>query len=160
MTETLSRSSPKTGTVLPKGRPFWIVDGRAYDFTEWMGSHPGGSTWFTQTVGRDISALLHTYHPEPARLQKILAKYEIEEPDEEDVPPGLTDRPAPPTERTSCPSSGCPRSCWLRISTRGGICRNWTYGDEESLLAEIRRKVHARDLEEATEDGTTAPSTR
>src|SRR6201989_1598309 len=54
-------SSPFTGTVLPQGRPFWIVDGRAYDFTEWMGTHPGGSTWFTQTMGRDISALLHLY---------------------------------------------------------------------------------------------------
>src|SRR5215207_7445455 len=85
MTEILSRSSPKTGTVLPKGPPFWIVDGRAYDFTEWMGNHPGGSTWFTQTVGRDISALLHTYHPEPGRLQKILAKYEIKEPGQLDV---------------------------------------------------------------------------
>ena len=40
MTETLTRSSPKTGTVFPKGRPFWIVDGKAYDFTEWIGSHP------------------------------------------------------------------------------------------------------------------------
>ena len=50
MAETLSdppvRSSPVTGTVLPVGRPFWIVDGRAYDFTEWMRQHPGGATWF------------------------------------------------------------------------------------------------------------------
>src|ERR1700721_1309265 len=83
MSETLNpsspRSSPRTGTVLPDGQPFWIVDGRAYDFTEWMCRHPGGSIWFAQTEGRDISALLHTYHREPARLQKILAKYQIEE---------------------------------------------------------------------------------
>ena len=73
-----------------------------------MGSHPGGATWFTQTVGHDISALLHTYHPEPARLQKILAKYEIEEPDQEDVPPGLTDRPAPPGAKDILPKLGVP----------------------------------------------------
>src|SRR3974377_25224 len=105
MSETLSRSSPRTGTVLPQGRPFWIVDGRAYDFTEWMGSHPGGSTWFKQTEGSDIRALLHTYHREPAPLQKILAKYQIEELADQDVrprvtvPPRLTDKhpqPYPP----------------------------------------------------------------
>ena len=83
MSETLSRgvsrSSPYTGTTPPQGQPFWIVDGRAYDLTEWMTVHPGGSMWFQQTQGRDISALLHTYHREPARLQRILAKYEIKE---------------------------------------------------------------------------------
>ena len=108
MTETLTRSSPKTGTVLANGRPFWIVDGRAYDFTEWMGRHPGGATWFTQTVGRDISALLHTYHPEPAGLQKILAKFEIKEPGELDDLAELTDRPAPPTADDILPKLGVP----------------------------------------------------
>jgi len=108
MTETLSRTSPHTGTVLPEGRPFWIVDGRAYDFTEWIGQHPGGSMWFTQSVGRDISALLHTYHPEPARLQKILAKYEIGAQCQPDVPPGLTERPSPPTAKDILPKLGVP----------------------------------------------------
>src|SRR5215469_7243721 len=93
MAETISRSSPHTGTVLPQGRPFWIVDGRAYDLTEWMSQHPGGAMWFGQTEGRDISALLHTYHREPARLQKILAKYEIKELVGKDVRPKLV---APP----------------------------------------------------------------
>src|SRR5215472_7009862 len=83
MSETISqapdRSSPHTGTVLPQGRPFWIVDGRAYDFTEWIKLHPGGAMWFRQTEGRDISALLHTYHREPARVRRFLEKYEIEE---------------------------------------------------------------------------------
>src|SRR5215471_18737280 len=77
--ETPGRSSPHTGTVLPQGRPFWIVDGRAYDFTEWMKLHPGGAMWLRQTEGRDISALLHTYHREPARAEKFLARYEIKE---------------------------------------------------------------------------------
>src|SRR6185436_9154550 len=77
--QTPARSSPHTGTVLPQGRPFWIVDGRAYDFTEWMKLHPGGAMWFRQTEGRDISALLHTYHREPGRAEKFLARYEIKE---------------------------------------------------------------------------------
>jgi cytochrome b involved in lipid metabolism len=78
MSETLDRSSPFTGTVLPEGRPFWIVDGSAYDFTEWMSRHPGGAMWFRTSQGRDISALFHTYHRDPAVLQKILGKYQIE----------------------------------------------------------------------------------
>ena len=142
MTETFSRSSPKTGTVLPEGRPFWIVDGRAYDFTEWMGSHPGGSTWFTQTVGRDISALLHTYHPEPARLQKILAKYEIQEPEELDVPPELTDRPTPPTAQDILPKLGVPPFLLAPDFDARKDLPHLDYGDEGNLLAEIRRKVH------------------
>ncbi|WP_276968190.1 cytochrome b5 domain-containing protein [Desertimonas flava] len=95
---TVTRSSPKTGTVLPTGRPFWIVDGEAYDFTEWIGKHPGGATWFTQTIGRDISALLHTYHPEPAGLQKMLARFKIRDPRESGQFDELVDdvRPEPP----------------------------------------------------------------
>jgi len=123
MLDTISRSSPRTGTVLPQGRPFWIVDGRAYDFTEWMGGHPGGATWFKQTQGRDISALLHTYHREPARLQKILAKYQIDDFSEKDLLPQLGVPPfllAPDFDaRTDMP----------RLD----------YGDGGSLLAEIRR---------------------
>src|SRR5258708_13638606 len=93
MADTLSRSSPRTGTVLPEGRPFWLVDGRAYDFTEWMGRHPGGAMWFKQTQGRDISALLHTYHRDPAHLQKILAEYQIEEPADQYGRPTLVEPP-------------------------------------------------------------------
>src|ERR1039457_439635 len=132
MTQTLSdgspRSSPRTGTILPQGRPFWIVDGRAYDFTEWMKHHPGGATWFGPSQGRDISALLHTYHRDPARLQKILARYEIEGFTEKDilpklgVPPFLLD---PDFDATT----DLPRL---------------DYSDDGSLLAEIRRSVNAR----------------
>jgi hypothetical protein len=142
MTDTLSRSSPHTGTVLPKGRPFWIVDGRAYDFTEWMGRHPGGSMWFTQTVGRDISALLHTYHPEPARLQKILAKYEIEEPAQLDVPPEPIDRPSAPTAKDILPKLGVPPFLLAPDFDARTDLPHLDYRDEGSLLAEIRRKVH------------------
>jgi len=132
MADTLShnspRSSPHTGTVLPHGQPFWIVDGRAYDFTEWMKVHPGGITWFGPSQGRDISALLHTYHRDPARLQRILAKYEIEGFTEQDilpklgVPPFLLD---PDFDATT----DLPRL---------------DYRDAGSLLAEIRSKVNAR----------------
>ena len=132
MADTLSgeelRSSPYTGTTLPEGRPFWIVDGRAYDFTEWMKIHPGGATWFGPSQGRDISALLHTYHRDPARLRKILARYEIEGFTEKDVlpklgvPPFLLD---PDFDATT----DLPRL---------------DYRDSGSLLADIRGRVNAR----------------
>jgi len=132
MADTMSlgtpRSSPHTGTILPQGRPFWIVDGRAYDLTEWMRIHPGGMTWFGPTQGRDISAVLHTYHRDPAKLQRILARYEIEGYTEQDilpklgVPPFLLD---PDFDATT----DLPRL---------------DYRDEGSLLAEIRTRVNAR----------------
>lgn len=142
MTETINRSSPKAGTILPEGRPFWIVDGRAYDFTEWMGSHPGGSTWFTQTIGRDVSTLLHTYHPEPARLQKILAKYEIKEPEPLDASPGLIDRPAPPTAADVLPKLGVPPFLLAPDFDARRDLPHLDCRDEGSLLAEIRHKVN------------------
>jgi Fatty acid desaturase/Cytochrome b5-like Heme/Steroid binding domain len=166
LSETLSpsssRSSPHTGTVLPQGRPFWIVDGRAYDFTEWMGKHPGGSVWFQQTEGRDISALLHTYHREPARLQKVLAKYEIEEYKGQqvlpklNVPHRLSDRspapPAPPeaggssriTEMDILPKLGIPPFLLAPDFDARTDLPKLDYRDDGSLLAQIRGKVNAR----------------
>ncbi|HEV2373080.1 MAG TPA: cytochrome b5 domain-containing protein [Streptosporangiaceae bacterium] len=153
MSETRTRSSPRTGTVLPQGRPFWVVDGRAYDFTEWMGRHPGGATWFAQTEGRDISALLHTYHREPARLQKILAKFEIKELAGQDVrpkvtvPPRLTDKPPAPPSPTSndiLPKLGVPPFLLAPDFDARTDLPRLNYSDEGSLLAEIRGKLNAR----------------
>ena len=84
-----------------------------------MGRHPGGSIWFAQTEGRDISALLHTYHRDPARLQKILAKYLIEELADQEVSPKLVapfrlsernmgDKLAIPTEKGHPPQARGP----------------------------------------------------
>jgi hypothetical protein len=138
MSETLSgrapRSSPYTGTELPQGQPFWIVDGRAYDFSEWMTIHPGGSMWFQQTQGRDISALLHTYHREPARLQRILAKYEIKA-------SGTARRI---TERDVLPKLGVPPFLLAPDFDARTDLPKLNYGDKESLLAEIRTRVNAR----------------
>jgi hypothetical protein len=155
MTETISRSSPHTGTVLPKGRPFWIVDGRAYDFTEWMGRHPGGAVWFAQTEGRDISALLHTYHREPARLQKILAKYLIEELAGQDVRPRLVapfrlserdkaPEPGVPTGKDVLPKLGVPPFLLPPEFNASTDLPRLDYRDEGSLLAAVRGRVNAR----------------
>lgn len=151
-----TRSSPFTGTVLPMGRPFWIVDGRAYDFTEWMTRHPGGSMWFKQTEGRDISALLHTYHREPARLQKVLKKYEIEELVGVNVLPKLTvpprsdslrpmsNVPGPVGEQNILPKLGIPPFLLAPDFDARRDLPKLDYRDEGSLLAEIRGRVNER----------------
>jgi len=82
-------TSPLAGTVFPQGNPFWIVDGLAYDFSEWMKRHPGGAVWFRYTQGRDISALFHVYHRDPERLRNILVKYRIDGFGEKDVLPKM-----------------------------------------------------------------------
>jgi hypothetical protein len=154
MAETMSRSSPHTGTVLPQGRRFWIVDGQAYDFTEWMGLHPGGAIWFAQTEGRDISALLHTYHREPARLRKILAKYRIEELADQDVQPRLvapfrlsdrnmTPKLGVPGEKDVLPKLGVPPFLLPPEFNASTDLPKLDYRDEGSLLAAIRERVNA-----------------
>jgi fatty acid desaturase len=155
MSETISpssvRSSPRTGTTLPQGRPFWIVDGRAYDFTEWMSQHPGGAMWFRQTEGRDISALLHTYHREPARVRRFLAKYEIEELAGKEirpkviVPPRASDNvPRPVSENELLPKLGIPPFLLAPDFDARRDLPKLDYRDQGSLLAEIRGKLNAR----------------
>ena len=155
MAETVPRMSPYTGTELPRDRPFWIVDGRAYDLTEWMGRHPGGAIWFAQTEGRDISALLHTYHREPARLQKILAKYLIEELADQDVSPKLVapfrlgerkmrDKVPVPTEKDILPKLGVPPFLLPPEFNAPEDLPRLDYRDEGSLLAAIRQRVNAQ----------------
>ncbi len=167
ISETSDRSSPHTGTVLPQGRPFWIVDGRAYDFTEWIKLHPGGAMWFRQTEGRDISALLHTYHREPERARRFLARYEIQElagknvrprvivpPRAAELPPPPPDAPppdappfnAPPpiTENDILPKLGVPPFLLAPDFDARKDLPKLDYRDQGSLLAEIRAKLNAR----------------
>jgi fatty acid desaturase len=160
ISETPDRSSSHAGTVLPLGRPFWIVDGRAYDFTGWMELHPGGAMWFRQTEGRDISALLHTYHREPERARRFLAKYEIEELAGKNVrprvivppraaeiprqPPGGPPAGPPPTENDLLPKLGVPPFLLAPDFDARKDLPKLDYRDQGSLLAEIREKLNAR----------------
>lgn len=58
--------------------PYFVIDGKVYDLTEWIPQHPGGARWFSRSNGRDISAAFHAYHKDPARLRKNLDRYEMQ----------------------------------------------------------------------------------
>ena len=113
--------------------------------------------WFRQTEGRDISALLHTYHREPARLRKFLARYEIQElagqtvqprivvpPRASDTPPPPLDGPPPITEGDLLPKLGIPPFLLAPEFDARRDLPKLDYRDQGSLLAEIRTKLNAR----------------
>ena len=105
--------------------------------------------------GRDISALLHTYHREPAQLQKILAKYQIEELAGQDVRPKLVAPPrfteakntpklGVPTEQDILPKLGVPPFLLPPEFDAPTDLPRLDYRDEGSLLTEIRQRVNAK----------------
>ena len=57
--------------------PLYVIDGKQYDFSEWIPKHPGGARWFSRANGRDISIAFYGYHKNPEKLQKLLKKYEV-----------------------------------------------------------------------------------
>src|SRR5260370_3657669 len=120
-----------------------------------MGGHPGGLIWVAQTEGRDISALLHTYHREPARLQKVLAKYQIEELAGQHVRPKLV-APFRFSEKNKAPKLGVLTEMDIlhKLGVRPFLLPpefnaptdlpRLDYRDEGSLLAAIRQRVNAK----------------
>jgi len=58
----------------------WRIYGKAYDLTEFIDQHPGGSYILEKTRGlEDCTALFETYHAysDIDKIQKILDKYEV-----------------------------------------------------------------------------------
>jgi len=79
-------------------RNLWIVNGKLYDFTEWIPKHPGGAMFFELSVKRDISAAVFGYHKNAEKvLGPLLRKYEVKMDDGEDAKSHLaTDMGVPP----------------------------------------------------------------
>jgi fatty acid desaturase len=114
--------------------------------------------WFRQTEGRDISALLHTYHREPARVRRFLEKYEIEElagksvnpkivvpPRLSDTAPAAPDGGSPPiSENNLLPKLGIPPFLLSPDFDARKDMPKLDYSDQASLLAEIRGKLNSR----------------
>ena len=74
-----SRMSPYTGTALSQDRPFWIVNGRAYDLrpSGWASSRR--IDMVRADRGPRYQRPAPHLPPGPSQLQKILAKYLIED---------------------------------------------------------------------------------
>jgi fatty acid desaturase len=58
-------------------RNWWIIDGKAYDFSGFVKRHPGGSAAIGLAKGLDCTELFRTYHLMKTPGDSILKKYEV-----------------------------------------------------------------------------------
>jgi hypothetical protein len=65
---------PVDGEPLPN---VWIYDGEAYDLTPFIAKHPGGQFFIGRTKNRDITTIVNIFHPNPAKVKKIIEKYSL-----------------------------------------------------------------------------------
>jgi len=54
-----------------------FVDDEAYDITDFVEKHPGGARALAGFFD-DVSITFHTYHKDPARNKRVLAKYKVD----------------------------------------------------------------------------------
>ncbi|CAM9289432.1 unnamed protein product [Chrysoparadoxa australica] len=54
-----------------------IIEGKVYDLTGWVESHPGGSEVLKLMLGRDATHAFLSYHPFTDKPRQILKKFEI-----------------------------------------------------------------------------------
>ncbi|MCV7149076.1 fatty acid desaturase [Mycobacterium riyadhense] len=52
----------------------WVYNGRAYDLSDWIAKHPGGAFFIGRTKNRDITAIIASYHRDPAIVERILER--------------------------------------------------------------------------------------
>jgi fatty acid desaturase len=52
----------------------WVYNGRAYDLSDWISKHPGGAFFIGRTRNRDITAIVGSYHRDPAKIERILQR--------------------------------------------------------------------------------------
>ena len=55
--EAMAERKRRTSRLWTRGDelayPYFIIDGKAYDLTDWIAKHPGGARWFSRANGRD-----------------------------------------------------------------------------------------------------------
>lgn len=66
------RPAPPAGG--PRLSDVWVYNGRAYDLSEWISKHPGGAFFIGRTKNRDITAIVKSYHRDPAIVERILQR--------------------------------------------------------------------------------------
>lgn len=67
----------------------WIIHGKKYDLSAWVKDHPGGEWAIELGRNRDCTGLFESYHifADRAKLEKILARFEIKDEAAPDVIP-------------------------------------------------------------------------
>ncbi|MDT5136467.1 MAG: hypothetical protein QOD58_729 [Mycobacterium sp.] len=74
-------AGPRPGPP-PGGPPVlsdvWVYNGRAYDLSDWIAKHPGGAFMIGRTKNRDITAIVASYHKDPAKVERMLKRYALD----------------------------------------------------------------------------------
>jgi len=74
-------AGPRAGPP-PGGPPVlsdvWVYNGRAYDLSDWIAKHPGGAFMIGRTKNRDITAIVASYHKDPAKVERMLKRYALD----------------------------------------------------------------------------------
>lgn len=120
-------SVKKTGSGVYK---YYIVDGKAYDLSEWIDKHPGGRIWFAESNGRDISVAIHAYHEDSQKLIRILKKYEVDISAEEAIDPQM-----------NVPLSMMPEGFDARKHVQK---YDW---NQEGFLSSLKAKIYTADVQ-------------
>jgi fatty acid desaturase len=70
--DSLPHPAPPPGG--PRLSDVWVYNGRAYDLSDWISKHPGGAFFIGRTKNRDITAVVGSYHRDPAKIERILER--------------------------------------------------------------------------------------
>jgi len=70
---SVTKTGPASASAAEQ-RHTTIIDGVAYDITDFMRTHPGGADLLLLAVGRDASVLFHSYHRRLNVAQQVLVK--------------------------------------------------------------------------------------
>lgn len=74
--EGVPRPAPPPGG--PRLADVWVYDGRAYDLSDWISKHPGGAFFIGRTKNRDITAIVESYHRDPALIRRVMQRYALD----------------------------------------------------------------------------------
>ncbi|KAG7366384.1 fatty acid desaturase, type 1 [Nitzschia inconspicua] len=79
---SVSSSSSKSSSV---SSSLWWIHNKGYDLEEFVQRHPGGVEAILLGKGRDCTALVESYHPFTNQHWKVLEKYLVEQPEEDNI---------------------------------------------------------------------------
>ena len=112
----------------PKLSDVWVYNGRAYDLSDWIAKHPGGAFFIGRTKNRDITAIVESYHRDPAKVRRILERrYAL-------------GRDATP--RDIHPKHNAPAFLFKEDFNSWRDTPNYQFGDNDDLLHRVRARLN------------------